>query len=94
MLLKYKILSKVAQHVLAIPISTVASELAFSTGGRILDQFQSSLSPAIVQVLICCQNWLHHGLIQVDIITLMNDFETYKNLKSSNFSYKITLFIL
>ena len=92
--LKYKILSKVAQHVLAIPISTVASELAFSTGGRILDQFQSSLSPAIVQALICCQNWLHHGLIQVDIITLMNDFETYKNLKSSNFSYKITLFIL
>jgi hypothetical protein len=36
---KYKILSKVAQHVLAIPISTVASESAFSTGGRILDQF-------------------------------------------------------
>jgi phytoene/squalene synthetase len=36
---KYKILSKVAQHVLAIPISTVTSESAFSTGGRILDQF-------------------------------------------------------
>jgi hypothetical protein len=36
---KYKILSKVGQHVLAIPISTVASELAFSIGGRILDQF-------------------------------------------------------
>ncbi|XP_034921578.1 zinc finger BED domain-containing protein RICESLEEPER 2-like [Populus alba] len=37
--LKYKTLSKVAQHVLAIPISTVASESAFSTGGRVLDQF-------------------------------------------------------
>ena len=36
---KYKIFSKVAQHVLAIPISTVASESAFSTGDRILDQF-------------------------------------------------------
>jgi hypothetical protein len=34
---KYKIFSKVAQQVLAIPISTVASESAFSTGGRILD---------------------------------------------------------
>ena len=36
---KYKILSKVAQHVLAIPISTVASESAFSISGRIIDQF-------------------------------------------------------
>jgi len=36
---KYKIFSKVGQHVLAIPISTVASELAFSIGGCILDQF-------------------------------------------------------
>jgi hypothetical protein len=92
--LKYKILSKVAQHVLAIPISTVASELAFSTGGRILDQFQSSLSPAIVQALICCQNWLHHGPIPANIITLINDFDTYENLESSNFSYKLTPCIL
>jgi hypothetical protein len=36
---KYKIFSKVGQHVLAISISTVASELAFSIGGCILDQF-------------------------------------------------------
>jgi len=34
---KYKILLKVAQHVLTIPISTVASESAFSIGGHILD---------------------------------------------------------
>ena len=38
---KYKILSKVAQHVLAIPVSTVVSEAAFSTGGRILDPFEA-----------------------------------------------------
>jgi hypothetical protein len=51
---KYKILSKVVQHILAIPISTLASESAFSTGDRILDQFRSSLSLATVQTLICC----------------------------------------
>ena len=53
---KYKIHSKVAQHVLAIPISTVAFESSFSTSGHILNQFQSYLTLAIVQTLICCQN--------------------------------------
>jgi hypothetical protein len=91
---KYKILSKVAQHVLSIPISTVASELAFSIDDCILDQFRSSLSPATVQALICCQNCLHHGPIPTHNGTLMNDFETYKNFESCNFSYKLTHFIL
>ena len=91
---KYKSLSKVTQHVLTISISTMAFESVFTTDGRILDQFQSSLSPATIQVLICCQNWLLHESIPTDIRTLINDFETYKNLESSNFSYKLTPFIL
>jgi len=37
--LKYKTLLKVAQLVLGIHISIIASESAFTTGGRILDQF-------------------------------------------------------
>ena len=50
---RYQVLSKMARDVLAVPVSTVASESAFSTGGRILDPFRSSLSPDMVQVLIC-----------------------------------------
>ena len=55
---RYQVLSKLARDVLAIPISTVASESALSTGGRILDPFQSSLSPLMVQNLVCAQDWL------------------------------------
>ncbi|KAF7125028.1 hypothetical protein RHSIM_Rhsim12G0047200 [Rhododendron simsii] len=55
---KYPILSKVARDVLAMPVSTVASESAFSTGGRVLDPFRSSLSPSMVETLVCTQNWL------------------------------------
>ena len=42
---KYRVLSKIAQNVLAVPVSTVSSESAFSTGGGILDSFRSSLTP-------------------------------------------------
>jgi hypothetical protein len=43
---------------MAISVSIVASELAFSTRGCVLDSFRSSLSPLTVEALICCQNWL------------------------------------
>uniref|UniRef100_A0A2N9GWW6 BED-type domain-containing protein n=1 Tax=Fagus sylvatica TaxID=28930 RepID=A0A2N9GWW6_FAGSY len=55
---RYQVLSKMVRDVLAVLVSTVASKLAFSTGGRILDPFRSSLSPDMVQVLVCSQNWL------------------------------------
>ncbi|XP_031100840.1 zinc finger BED domain-containing protein RICESLEEPER 2-like [Ipomoea triloba] len=55
---RFPILSKLARDVLAIPISTVASEFAFSTSGRVLDPFRSSLTPKIVEALVCTQDWL------------------------------------
>ena len=55
---RYRVISQIACDVLAILISIVASEFAFSTGGRVLDSFRSSLSPNTVEALICTQNWL------------------------------------
>ncbi|GFZ03596.1 hypothetical protein Acr_16g0002200 [Actinidia rufa] len=55
---KYPILAQIARDALTLPVSTVAFESAFSTGGRILDPFCSSLSPSMVETLICTQNWL------------------------------------
>ncbi|GKU90932.1 hypothetical protein SLEP1_g4873 [Rubroshorea leprosula] len=40
-----------------MPLSTVAFEVAFSTRGRVLDEFKSSSIPRMVQALICSQDW-------------------------------------
>ncbi|KAL2243468.1 UNVERIFIED_CONTAM: Zinc finger BED domain-containing protein RICESLEEPER 4, partial [Sesamum indicum] len=55
---RFPILARLARDVLAMPISTVASESAFSTEGRIIDDFRASLTPKMAQALICCQDWL------------------------------------
>jgi hypothetical protein len=55
---RFPILSRMARDVLAIPISTVASESAFSTSGRILDDFRSSLTPFMLEAIVCAQDWL------------------------------------
>ncbi|KAM0898973.1 hypothetical protein ACQ4PT_021594 [Festuca glaucescens] len=48
---RFPVLARLARDVLAIPISTVASESAFSTGGRVLDDFRTSLTPFMVEEL-------------------------------------------
>ena len=50
---KYPILAKIARDFLAIPVSTVASESAFSTGGRHLSPHRSRLHPSTVEALVC-----------------------------------------
>ena len=56
---KFQVLSRIAKDVLAIPITIVPSEFAFSTSGRVVDAFCSSLAPCTLEGLICAQNWLH-----------------------------------
>ncbi|KAL2905114.1 Zinc finger BED domain-containing protein RICESLEEPER 2 [Bienertia sinuspersici] len=62
--MKYPILSKLATHVLAIPITTVASEATFSAGDRVIDPYRASLGPETVQMLICTGDWCRalHGV--------------------------------
>lgn len=59
--LKYKVLSKMAGDILAIPISTVASESTFSAGGRVIDEYRSKLNEESIEALICGGDWLRHN---------------------------------
>ncbi|KAK2645113.1 hypothetical protein Ddye_020308 [Dipteronia dyeriana] len=56
---RYPVLSHLARDVLVIPVSTVSSEQAFSTNGRIIEPRRSCLSPEMVEVLTCLRDWEH-----------------------------------
>ncbi|TXG48552.1 hypothetical protein EZV62_024427 [Acer yangbiense] len=58
---KYPTLHCIARDILAIPVSTVASESAFSTGGRCVSPHRSKLHPKIVEALMCAQRTLAIG---------------------------------
>ncbi|KAM0906812.1 hypothetical protein ACQ4PT_016521 [Festuca glaucescens] len=54
----YPVLSMLARDVLDIQVSIVASESAFSAGGRVIDPFRSRLDPQVVEALICTKDWV------------------------------------
>ena len=55
---RFPILSNIARELLAMSVSTVASESVFSTRGRVLDPYHNSLLHQKVEALICTQDWL------------------------------------
>ncbi|XP_073024817.1 zinc finger BED domain-containing protein RICESLEEPER 2-like [Primulina eburnea] len=61
---KFSVLSTMARDILAIPITTVASEATFSAGSRVIDKYRSSLAPTTVEMLMCGGDWCRkrHGV--------------------------------
>ena len=59
---KFPILQKIARDILAVPISTVASESAFSMSGNKVTKQRSRLKSDTLGALMCSQSWLRKEL--------------------------------
>ena len=56
---KYPILAQIARDMMAIQVSAIASESAFSGAGRVVDFHRNRLDPEMVRALICTKDWIH-----------------------------------
>ncbi|XP_058777231.1 zinc finger BED domain-containing protein RICESLEEPER 2-like isoform X2 [Vicia villosa] len=77
---QYPVLSTMAKDILATPVSTVASESAFSTGGRVIETYRTSLTAEMAEALICTQNWLKPSFTYFKDMNLMEDFELSEDI--------------
>ncbi|CAN1194258.1 Putative AC transposase, partial [Linum perenne] len=55
---KYPTLQQIARDFLAIPVTSVASESAFSSCGRLLDPHRSRLHYSTVEAMMCARSWV------------------------------------
>jgi hypothetical protein len=57
---RYPTLRRIARDIYAIPVTTVASESAFSTSGRVLSEHRSRLTSKMLEALMCSQDWIRN----------------------------------
>ena len=53
---KFPVISAIARDILTIPVSTVASEQAFSASGRLIDPRRTMLSDETVETCMCLRD--------------------------------------
>ncbi|KAF1858918.1 hypothetical protein Lal_00000738 [Lupinus albus] len=93
----YPTLQAIAKDLLAIPISTVASESAFSTSGRILSPHRSRLNWTTLEALMCARSWLWsaenarnlNSSLREEYATVLNEMESDDEVEvmNNNLSY-------
>ncbi|KAK1402410.1 hypothetical protein POM88_002015 [Heracleum sosnowskyi] len=71
---------RLARDFLAVPASTVASESAFSSSGRLVSPHRNRLHPKTLEALMCAQSWLWaaemQGEASTGYATIYNDVES------------------
>ncbi|KAM0902703.1 hypothetical protein ACQ4PT_019155 [Festuca glaucescens] len=55
---RYPVIAKIARKFLTVPATSVSSESTFSIGGRVLDDYRSSLRPKMVEALVCAASFI------------------------------------
>ncbi|KAL8091755.1 hypothetical protein AgCh_034131 [Apium graveolens] len=73
-----------------MPVSSVASEAAFSTSGRMIDAYRSSLSPKTAEALICSQDWLPSSNNVTDIIGEPEEYLQHEQLENVCIHFRVT----
>ena len=73
--IKYPVLSIIARDVLIVPVSTVASEAAFSASGKVVSKKGCNLSLEAIEVVVCLKDWnladkrLHDHVQEAALVT-------------------------
>jgi hypothetical protein len=86
---RFPTLQKLARDILPIPITSVASECAFSTSGRVLSAHRSRLTPNVAEALMCMQAWSRADLLGNMVWHLHLIFYFANNLPFTNVCYFI-----
>ena len=83
--IKYPVLSIIARDVLIVLVSTVASEVAFSAGGRVVSKKLCNLSPEAIEAIICLKDWnledkrLHDHVREAALVTDIKNLNLSKH---------------
>ena len=57
--LRFPILSTLSRKILTALMTSIASGSGFLTGGRILSNYRTCLSPGTLEALVCGKDWIH-----------------------------------
>jgi hypothetical protein len=91
---RYPTLRKVARDVFAIPVTTVASESAFSISGRKVTEHRSRLTSHMLEVLMCYQDWLRNQYKGEKMMLMLVIFVLFMSfLVLVSFSYYVFKFV-